>query len=126
MLRSRYGDHMSQHDSGPVPEGDSDKWDDFFRTSGESDIGLSGGQGGAVADAMARYQDELMRYPNVVGVAPGHRLRDGEPDDEQCLVVYVTNKVPESELGPGEVIPKRIGEVGVDVVGVGEIKPFSD
>jgi len=100
-----------------------EQWDEFF-------AGLDGAGNDAFAEvaddvvaAMARHQDELMHYPNVLAVAPGYRQRTGRPVDEQCLVVYVTEKLPPEDLPPEGVIPSHVDGVPVDVVGVGEIRP---
>lgn len=67
-----------------------------------------------------------MRYPNVVGVADGVGMRAGKPTGEDCIVVYVERKVPKSKLEKGEVLPRRIEGVLVDVVEVGRVEPLRD
>jgi hypothetical protein len=66
-----------------------------------------------VAAVQARHQQELLRYPNVVGVATG----------ETGLLILVSRKVPASELGPDELLPSEIEGVPVDVVEAGQIRP---
>lgn len=88
------------------------------------DHGFQSEIGGAVANALARHQDELLRYPNVVGVAAGLRTVAGKQSSEECIVVYVTEKVATKDLGSDEVLPEQVDGVGVDVVAVGEIKPL--
>jgi hypothetical protein len=78
--------------------------------------------GASVADARARHEAELMRYPNVVGVADGIATRGGESTGEQCIVVYVSTKVPVGELAAEAVLPREIDGVRVDVVEVGRIE----
>jgi hypothetical protein len=75
-----------------------------------------------IAVVQAQHAQELMRYPNVVGVASGFRTRGGQPVDEPCLVVYVERKLPESELSRAEILPTEIDGVPVDVVEVGRIQ----
>jgi hypothetical protein len=72
----------------------------------------------------------ILKYPNVVGhsnkLMP--RIRRGAVvPEEQCIRVYVTRKLPESQLKPSEIIPKRLKledgrEVCTDVVEVGVIR----
>jgi hypothetical protein len=78
--------------------------------------------GAATADVRARHEAELMRYPNVVGVADGIATRSGESTGEQCIVVYVSTKLPASELAAEAVLPRELDGVRVDVVQVGRIE----
>jgi hypothetical protein len=73
-----------------------------------------------VAAVQARHQHELLRYPNVVGVATGTPTAHGPPG----LMVLVSRKVPASELAPGELLPQEIEGVPVHVVETGQIKPL--
>jgi hypothetical protein len=102
-------------------------WQDFFSTSKpqpEPAAGLVAGEAAAeVSAVMARHENELLAYPNVVGVAPGIRTVKGKVTGEPCLVVYVSRKVPRSRLKKGEVLPRRIDGISVDVVETGEIRP---
>lgn len=68
-----------------------------------------------IAAVQARHERELLRYPNVVGVATG----------ESGLLVLVSRKVPEQELAPDERLPREIEGVPVDVVETGPIEPLS-
>jgi hypothetical protein len=81
--------------------------------------------GGRVAEVRARHEAELMRYPNVVGVAEGIATRGGESTGELCIVVYVSTKVPASELAADAVLPRELDGVRVDVVEVGRIEAQS-
>jgi hypothetical protein len=78
--------------------------------------------GASIADVRARHEAELMRYPNVVGVADGIARQGGESTDEQCIVVYVSTKVPASELAAEAVLPREVDGVRVDVLEVGRIE----
>jgi hypothetical protein len=72
----------------------------------------------------------LHRYPNVVGYSNKlmPRIRRGVVvPEEQCVRIYVERKLPESQLKPSEVIPKRVRledgrEVCTDVVEIGRIR----
>jgi hypothetical protein len=78
--------------------------------------------GWRIADVRARHEAELMRYPNVVGVADGIATRRGEPTGEQSIVVYVSRKVPAGELAADAVLPTEVDGVRVDVVEAGLIE----
>jgi len=69
----------------------------------------------------ARYENELMKKPHVVGVGVGvrnqNRLQAGEP----CIVVMVDKLVPSSQLAPQDRIPTQLDGVCVDVHEVGSL-----
>jgi hypothetical protein len=73
----------------------------------------------------AAHESELMRKANVVGVGIGLDQRGGEPTGRPAIVVSVTRKVPASQLAPGDVIPRELEGVPVDVQIVGELRAFS-
>jgi hypothetical protein len=101
-------------------------WEDHFSGtgSGTPDPASALDPGARVAQAQRSHEGELLRYPNVVGVSEGVRLRDGKPTGERCLVVYVQNKVPRDRLGKDEVLPSQVDGIPVDVVEVGSIEPL--
>ncbi len=68
----------------------------------------------------AVYEADLMRKANVVGVGIG--LREGKPTGEPAIVVSVTHKVPLFQLAPGDVIPRELEGVPIDVQAVGELR----
>ena len=75
-----------------------------------------------VAEVRARHEQALLRYPNVVGVAVGSRMRQGTPTGEPCLVVYVERKLPPDQLAAGDHLPAEVEGVPVDVVESGPIQ----
>jgi len=72
----------------------------------------------------------ILSYPNVVGYSNQlmPRIRRGVViPEEQCVRIYVSKKLPVSQLKPSEIIPKTVKledgrEVCTDVVEVGRIK----
>jgi len=56
-----------------------------------------------------KYEERLMRLPNVTIVGIGKK---GAKD---VIKVYVTHKVPQSALGPREVVPKTLDGYETDV-----------
>jgi hypothetical protein len=72
-----------------------------------------------------KYQAELLRKVNVVGVAVGYREKDGQMTDQVALTVMVKKKVPLSQLDAKDVIPPEIEGVMTDVKEVGEIRALT-
>jgi hypothetical protein len=68
------------------------------------------------------YEADLMRKANVVGVGIGLRQAGGKPTGEPAVVVSVTHKVPISQLTAGDVIPRELDGIPVDVQVVGELR----
>jgi hypothetical protein len=62
-----------------------------------------------------KHEEELMRLPNVTGVGIGER--EGRP----VIKVFVTYKVPESDLQPQEVVPKTVEGYQIDVEEIGTV-----
>jgi hypothetical protein len=69
-----------------------------------------------------RHEQELLRKANVVAVGVGYRTQGGQGTQEVAIVVSVKNKVPLSNLKPGDRIPASIEGVPVDVVETGVIR----
>ncbi|MDY7078111.1 MAG: hypothetical protein SXV54_14445 [Chloroflexota bacterium] len=70
----------------------------------------------------ARYETDLMDKANVVGVGIGLRQQGGEPTGEPVIVVSVTHKVPLTQLALGDVIPRELEGISVDVQATGELR----
>jgi hypothetical protein len=70
----------------------------------------------------ARYEADLLRKANVVGVGIGLRMRDGQPVGGPALIVNVTHKVPLELLHPEDRIPDMLDGVRVWVEAIGEVK----
>ncbi len=56
-----------------------------------------------------KYEERLMQLPNVTIVAIGEKA------GKDVIKVYVTHKVPESELRPQDIIPKKLDGYETDV-----------
>lgn len=70
----------------------------------------------------AKYERELMRKRNVVGVGVGLRERAGQTTNEVCIVVSVQEKLPPDQLTPQDVIPTQLDGVPVDVKATGAFR----
>jgi hypothetical protein len=58
---------------------------------------------------MGKYEKLLKLYPNVTGVGIG------EKDGNEVIIVFVKQKVPESELNSRDLIPKTLDGYSTDV-----------
>jgi hypothetical protein len=67
----------------------------------------------------AKYETELLRKENVVGVGVGYRRRGGELTDEIAIIVQVRRKVPWRELSSQNLVPEMLDDVPVDVEVIG-------
>ena len=67
------------------------------------------------SEVQARYADDLMRKPHVVGVAVGYASQGGKATPEIGLVVMVDEKLPPDQLDPQDMIPTELDGVRVDV-----------
>ncbi len=99
-------------------------WETFFADRGHEDTAVTNELGveNEITALQNRVQESLLQYPNVVAVAEGTKMKNGQPTNTKCLVVYVSKKVPESKLKKAEIIPDEIDGIPLDVVEVGQIK----
>jgi hypothetical protein len=69
-----------------------------------------------------KYKDQLLKLPNVIGVAIGEKVVKGQVvPGKEVIKVFVTRKVPESQLKPDQVIPKTLEGYETDVEEIGII-----
>lgn len=69
-----------------------------------------------IAAMRQKYEEQLMRLPNVTGVGIGEKA------GKVVVKVFVTHKVPESALQAQEVVPKTLEEgVETDVEEIGVV-----
>jgi hypothetical protein len=66
-------------------------------------------------EAYLENRDRLLEYDNVLGVGFGQRESNGELTDEPAVIVFVEEKVPEDELREGQLLPRFVDDVRVDV-----------
>jgi hypothetical protein len=62
-----------------------------------------------------KHEERLMRLPNVTGVGIGEKA------GKKVIKVFVTQKVPESDLRAEEIVPKTLEGCGTDVEEIGVI-----
>lgn len=75
-----------------------------------------------VERAKEECESDLLAITNVVGVGIGYKTVRNVSTRKLCIKVYVEKKIPESKLLKGQVIPKKIGSVEIDVEEAGGIK----
>ena len=68
-----------------------------------------------IETAKQKYEEQLMRLPNVTGVGVGER------EGKKVIKVLVRTKVPLTSLRPQEVVPRSLGGWPTDVEETGEI-----
>ncbi len=62
-----------------------------------------------------KHEERLMRLPNVAGVGIGEKA------GKNVIKVFVTHKVPKSDLRAGEIVPKTLDGWRTDVEEIGVI-----
>jgi hypothetical protein len=72
--------------------------------------------GVSIEEALRRHEQKLLSLPNVVAVGIGER--DGAP----AITVFVTRKLPESELAPDDLVPRSLDGHPVDVAEIGVVE----
>ncbi len=83
------------------------------------------GQFKTMAAVQDELQDDLLSRANVVGVGLGQRIKKNAKTDEDCISVFVTQKLDESLLAKADIIRKpttgKGSKVTLDVVETGPI-----
>lgn len=74
-----------------------------------------------LAKIRARYEADLLRYPNVIAVGESVQTKRGKPTGRPCIVVFVERKIPPNQLGENEILPEELEGIPVDVVEAGGI-----
>ncbi|MFI8998366.1 hypothetical protein [Streptomyces sp. NPDC053542] len=88
---------------------------------------MRGPTGGQVSDAsrqqaLSDFMNPQHPLANVVGFGHGVKWTGGEPTGEEAVLVFVTQKVPESVLSEQDVVPREMDDgTPTDVVAVGHV-----
>lgn len=75
-----------------------------------------------IEEIKKKYEKELLKKANVVGVMTGYKIKEEEKTDELSMVCMVEKKIRKEELKKRDLIPTKIKEVTTDVIQVGKIK----
>ncbi len=68
-----------------------------------------------IKDVKARHRDFLMSLPNVASVGVGPKTRNGTPTGTTAIKVFVSCKLPLSELTEGDAVPEQLDGFETDV-----------
>lgn len=78
-------------------------------------------------DIPEELRDDLESRANVVGTATGPKRVDDRRTDEECVIVLVTRKLPDTQLTDADRIPRTVEidgrPVKTDVQEVGDVRP---
>lgn len=100
----------------------ADRWRTFASKTGDdafSATPFGAGQAQA-AEVLAKHQDALMAYPNVVAVSDGV-CTTGADAGRACINVYVREKVAPEKLADTQKLPETLEGVRIEVIEAGEI-----
>jgi hypothetical protein len=88
-------------------------WSYHIRTENDKEEAMKD-----VIDAHTKHTERLLSIPGVHGVAIGKKVTDGVEIEDICVVVFVDNKLPLSEIEPEHQIPDVLEDTNVktDVV----------
>lgn len=75
-----------------------------------------------IEEVKKKYEKELLKKANVVGVMTGYKIKEEEKTDELSMVCMVEKKIRKGELKKRDLIPAKIKEVTTDVIQVGKIR----
>lgn len=75
-----------------------------------------------IEEVKKKYEKELLKKGNVVGVMTGYKIKGEEKTDELSIVCLVEKKIRKEELRKRDLIPAKIKEVMTDVIQVGKIR----
>jgi hypothetical protein len=76
-----------------------------------------------IAEVREKREEEILEYPNVVGVATGYKIEAGKVTPELCMQVLVEEKIEEELLA--KVVPKDVEGIKTDVIATGRIEALS-
>ncbi|MCX2744310.1 hypothetical protein OO013_10555 [Mangrovivirga sp. M17] len=72
-------------------------------------------------EVQSKMEPELLEKENVVGVAIGHKIKNGVEKNEDVMTLFVNQKLPENLLSSEQKIEKEYNGVKTDVVEIGDI-----
>ena len=70
-----------------------------------------------------KHKENILKKNHVVGI--GYGYGEGKKSDTECFRIYVDKKLPEDQLDPEDIAPKKLEGKLTDVIEVGEIKALS-
>lgn len=79
-----------------------------------------------VIAAQEKNQKSLIQRANVVSVGCGYKFKDGKQTDEICIIVGVSEKLPQIGLSAADIIPTSVDGVTIDVMETGQFKSLQE
>jgi len=77
---------------------------------------------GEIDGVRERTDEEILGYPNVVGIATGYLLKAGKVTQELGMQILVEKKIAEAQLASKEKLPKEMEGIKTDVIATGRIE----
>ncbi len=68
-----------------------------------------------IKEVKDKYRDSLMSLPNVVSLGVGPKMRNGMPTGTTAIKVFVSRKLPLSDLAESETVRKHLDGFETDV-----------
>lgn len=75
-----------------------------------------------IAEVREKREEEILSYPNVVGVATGYKIKADKVTPDLCMQVLVEKKIKEEVLAESEIVPKDVEGIKTDVIATGRIE----
>jgi hypothetical protein len=96
-------------------------WQKYFEARGLDEIQRAEEieAAGRIAEVYTKYEDTLLTFENVVGVATTLKVTEGKPTTTWCLTVLVEKKLPLNRVPKESRVPGQIDGVPTDVLEVG-------
>ncbi len=69
----------------------------------------------SIEDVRAKHEEQLMQMPNVAGVGIGEKA------GKAVIKVFVTHKVPKTDLQPQDIVPKMLDGWETDIEEIGAV-----
>ena len=80
----------------------------------------------ALGAIQSEKEDELLTYPNVIGVGLGHKITANKDTGDTCMMVFVERKISKDKLATSEKIPETVGKFKTDVIETGAVYAQTD
>ena len=74
-----------------------------------------------IADLQTAEENAILDKQNVLGVAVGHKVKDGSETGDPSLTVFVEQKVDPALLSSDDLVPDSVGKFKTDIVETGVI-----
>lgn len=78
-----------------------------------------------IGEVREKREEEILSYPNVVGIATGYKIRAAKVTPELSMQVLVEKKIPEAQLVEKEIVPKEVEGIKTDVIITGRIEALA-